>query len=57
MHDARLSIPGGVTCGETFLERVKKSGEECVADGPVRSLSRRQLGQNLRWDRITRREA
>jgi len=55
--DVRLGIPGGVTGGEIFLERIKKSDEECVADGPVRSLGRRKLGQNLRWDRITRREA
>ena len=55
-QDARLSIPGGVTCGEIFLERIKKSGEECVADDPVPSHSRGEFGQNFRWDQITRRE-
>ena len=43
-HDAFLSFPGSVRCVEVFLERVKKSDEECVAGDPVLFRSSGKFG-------------
>lgn len=52
-HDVSLGVRSGVGCVKISVERIEKSGEECITDNPIISLRRREIGQDFRWDRIT----